>query len=65
MKNNESIPMLFLDKRDCCGCSACYAICPKKAISMNIDDEGFEYPVICHNLCVKCYRCLAVCPIEK
>ena len=44
--------------RDCCGCTACYAICPKDAITMIEDEEGFEYPQIDENKCVHCYQCI-------
>lgn len=57
-------PILYERKEDCCGCSACYAICPKQAISMRPDEEGFDYPIIDENLCVRCYMCLKVCPIK-
>lgn len=40
------IPVLYKRKEECCGCTACYAICPKEAISMLEDEEGFEYPKI-------------------
>lgn len=33
-------------KENCCGCTACANICPKGAIKMNPDGEGFLYPVI-------------------
>ena len=39
-------PVLYTRKEDCCGCTACYAICPKEAISMVEDEEGFGYPQI-------------------
>ena len=42
----ENIPILFKSKEDCCGCTACYAICPKMAISMVEDEEDFDYPQI-------------------
>ena len=29
------------NKADCCGCTACYSVCPKKAISMQQYQEGF------------------------
>lgn len=29
------------DKKNCCGCTACYTICPKSAIQMKKDEEGF------------------------
>lgn len=57
--------ILFETKEKCCGCSACYSICPQNAISMEIDEEGFLYPVIDKSLCVKCKKCLNVCPMDK
>lgn len=56
--------MLFEKKEDCCGCTACYAICPKDAIIMIEDEEGFEYPQIDECKCVRCYQCLKVCPFK-
>ena len=41
------------NKADCCGCTACYSVCPKKAISMQQDQEGFLYPFVEIS---KCYR---------
>ena len=41
----------------CCGCSACYAVCPKRAITMKPDAEGFLLPVIDKTLCVNCGQC--------
>ena len=29
------------NKAECCGCTACFNICPKNAISMQPDEEGF------------------------
>lgn len=52
-------------KEQCLGCEACYQICPKHAIVMYEDDEGFRYPEIDINLCVSCDLCNKVCPIEK
>lgn len=50
-------------KKDCCGCYACYNICPKKCISMKVDKEGFWYPNIDKNECINCNLCEKVCPI--
>lgn len=60
----KSIPVLFERKADCCGCTACYAICPQEAIIMREDEEGFEYPQVNEARCIRCYTCLNVCPIK-
>ena len=65
MKNDTPIPILYKKKEDCCGCSACYAVCQINSISMHEDSEGFEYPVIDESLCVRCYRCIEVCPVKS
>lgn len=52
-----------LASRDTCtGCDACRAGCPKDAITMTADAEGFLYPVIDPAKCVCCGRCTAICP---
>lgn len=35
----NKIPTLYENKENCCGCTACYAICPVKAITMTEDDD--------------------------
>jgi len=52
--------ILYNDKSDCYGCSACQNSCPKQAISMKPDAEGFLYPSINEN-CVECGMCMNVC----
>lgn len=62
MEKNKKIPQLFSNnKKKCCGCTACCAICPVDAISMEVDAEGFEYPKIDGKKCIKCYMCVKVC----
>ena len=61
----KEIPILYKRKKECCGCSACYAICPKEAISMVKDNKGFEYPHINETKCIRCYMCLNVCPFKE
>lgn len=51
------------NKKDCCGCTACYSICPKHCISMQEDEEGFLYPKVDISKCVNCNLCESVCPL--
>lgn len=52
-----------LEHNRCTGCAACYTACSHKAISMQYDDEGFEYPVIDQEICIDCGLCQTVCPV--
>ncbi len=51
-------------KSECCGCTACYNVCPKNAIYMEEDEEGFLYPKIDRNKCIDCGLCEKVCPVR-
>lgn len=55
---NRTVPF---NKTMCCGCRACEQLCPKKAINMKIDEEGFLYPSIDKKKCIKCGICLKNC----
>ena len=48
----------------CTGCGACASGCPKGAIHMVRDKEGFLYPQITEG-CVACGHCAHVCPALK
>lgn len=48
-------------KKDCTGCGVCSLRCPKKAITMTIDEEGFLYPKIDKNKCINCGICKKIC----
>ncbi len=50
------------DESKCCGCGACREICPKNAISMQLNKEGFLYPRIDNSRCIDCKLCENVCP---
>lgn len=60
----HNLPVLFENKENCCGCTACYSICPKNAIVMKYDEEGFLYPIIDAVKCVCCKMCLSVCAFK-
>lgn len=57
----KKVPVLFREKNECCGCGVCLAVCPKNAIAMEIDEEGFSYPRIDAEKCIRCGKCSAVC----
>ncbi|MHA1379860.1 MAG: Coenzyme F420 hydrogenase/dehydrogenase, beta subunit C-terminal domain [Candidatus Helarchaeota archaeon] len=46
----------IIDNYLCCGCGACYSICPVNAITMN------ETPVVDEDKCIHCGLCWAHCP---
>ena len=61
---DNDYPELSQDKSSCCGCYSCVLSCPKNAIYMQADEEGFLYPHINRERCVKCMKCLTVCQFK-
>ena len=49
----------------CYGCGACSIECGGGAIIMELNSEGFFYPVVDSEKCNGCGRCLEVCPVLK
>lgn len=56
---------LFSEKSQCCGCMACVDICPRNAVVIKTDAEGFLYPYVRQDHCVNCGRCKDVCPLPR
>lgn len=49
--------------KDCTGCTACVSVCPRAAIRMSTDSEGFPCPDIDCRLCTQCGLCVQACPV--
>lgn len=59
--SDENTVCVKLDMKLCSGCSACANACPKDAITMKPNEEGFMNPVIDYNKCVNCGVCIRKC----
>lgn len=64
VSERAKIPFAERAKVDCCGCTACEEICPVHAIKMEVDQEGFYYPVQNEDKCIHCGLCDRVCGFE-
>lgn len=60
--DDKTIRIVPHDK--CTGCGACYNRCPKDAIEMREDREGFLFPTVLDN-CISCGACKSACPVLK
>ncbi len=54
-----------IKREECCGCSACAAICPKGCIQIEQDLEGFYHPKLNSQNCIECKKCLTICPVNQ
>lgn len=61
---SEEVQMLKKEKQYCNGCAACLNVCPRDAIFMAPDEEGFRYPKVSEETCIHCNLCVTVCPLE-
>ena len=55
------IEKIIVTNSACTGCSSCYNVCQKSAITMELID-GFYKPSIDKRKCVSCKKCIKVCP---
>ena len=57
------IKEMLADKKSCIGCGNCSIICGTGACVLEQDEEGYWYPIINNDLCVRCKACTNVCPV--
>lgn len=63
MKRNFRSYIFSGDKTSCSGCGACVQVCTHNALKMAADDEGFLYPFLDVEKCIRCGLCDMTCPI--
>ena len=51
-----------ISRMDCTGCKMCKDVCPKEAISYEVNQEGFWYPRVDYDKCIQCGKCVKTCP---
>ena len=56
---------VFDSKDKCTGCGACAAVCPVSCINMELDEEGFLYPVSDNSKCINCGLCRKTCHMKQ
>ena len=47
--------------RECTSCQLCGAVCPKEAIHIELNKDGFYRPIIDQDKCIDCGICLKAC----
>lgn len=57
--------IILPDDNKCCGCGVCKLICPRNAIKMESNIEGFLIPVLDQKRCITCGLCIIHCPVKK
>ncbi len=68
-KENEGksiIQDFFICKEsECTGCSVCASVCPRNAIIISKNANGFYIPKINNAMCIKCNSCIKICPTNN
>lgn len=55
----------IVSRAECTGCGMCKSICPKRAVDLVEDGEGFLYPCVDRDLCISCGLCEKYCPVKQ
>lgn len=57
------IPPTLASADKCTGCGACANVCPRNAITLPWNEDGFRAPVVDTDACVGCGACTKICPV--
>ncbi len=52
-------------EKTCTACGACVSVCPKQALSLEYNDDGFYFPKLNSSRCINCRMCERVCHALK
>lgn len=55
---------LYSEEKACCGCGGCASVCPKNAILMKKNQDGFLFPEINQEECIECGLCRKTCAYQ-
>lgn len=58
---DEMTVLKVVNEENCSGCGACEGVCPKDAIHLKKNIEGFLVPNVNRNKCINCGLCLKKC----
>ena len=56
------INVSVVNYKDCFSCRSCFLSCPKNAIAMIENEEGFFFPKVTEDKCIDCGICVKKCP---
>ena len=62
--NSTQLNNINIIGKRCCGCEACYAVCPKNAIYTERGSRG-ELLYKANDACINCGKCLRACSANK
>lgn len=59
---SQQYNIIKYENRHCQQCGTCEAVCPKQAIKLNRRKNGLMNIVVDDNQCIRCKKCINVCP---
>ena len=63
--NTQTTIGIELDAAKCTGCKACLYACRQGAIYFEEANDGYTYPKISKENCIKCGQCISMCPSQN